>query len=111
VGPSALQSIFDHWSNNSPEEYAPNYVSSTNSYILQQHYAQLTTTYALFYDQFNNHEAIDKWLVEWGTKYENTKTKNSVNNCPYQDLLNFLKLQRNMWEYTHKDRSFRFLFL
>ena len=85
VGPSALQSIFDHWSNNSPEDYAPNYVSSTNSYILQQHYAQLTTTYALFYDQFNNHEAIDKWLVEWGTKYENTKTKKSTNNCPYHD--------------------------
>ena len=85
VGPSALQSIFDHWPKHEPEKYAPNYISSTNSYILQQHYAQLTTTYALFYDQFSNHAAIDKWLIEWGTKYENTRTKKSNNNCPYHD--------------------------
>lgn len=84
VGPSALQSIFNHWSEKSIEDYSPNYRSDTNSYILQQHYAHLVTTYALFYDQFNNHESIDKWLIEWGIKYENTRTMNN-NNCPYHD--------------------------
>jgi len=84
IGSGVLQSILNYWANQEIEAYAPTYLNSTNSYILQQHFAQLTTTYAIFYNQFSNHEKINQWLINWATKYERVRDKTAP-ICPFHD--------------------------
>ena len=99
-GREVLQEILDHWAEQGHEVYNINYKpgdssSSVNEnandiYGRQVTVAQISTTYALFYNHFNNHEAINEFLINWSLENQ-SNTKNGIPNCPFDNPPSFAR--------------------
>ena len=86
VGSAAIQEVLDRWASTPVSTFAPDMNNSDNIYGHNAIYATLATTYALFYDQFNNRDGINDWLINWGLTYEQThRTGESIGICPFHD--------------------------
>ena len=102
LGPEPLQSVLNHWANQPVEQFSPDDTDSTNIYIHQQNYAQITTTYALFYEQFDNNAAIDAWLSDWGVRFERTRPRGEA-FCPFYDP--FLMKRHKIKNLRHRNAT------
>jgi hypothetical protein len=78
-GIDAFQEILDHWAAQPLGIYdlEPN---GDDFYFKATLMAQVGTTYALFYDLFNNHAAIDSFITDWML---NNQTFVGEGTCPF----------------------------
>jgi hypothetical protein len=78
-GIDALQDIMDHWASQplGAFDLEPN---GDDSYFKSTLMASVGTSYALFYDQFKNHESIDLFITDWML---NNQTIVGKETCPF----------------------------
>ena len=79
-----IQNVLNLWTSKPVDYFAPQLSDGDDVYGKNAIYAHLTTTYALFHDQFSNQENIDQWLIDWGLKFEQTKGI-TAQQCPFHD--------------------------
>ena len=83
-GTSEIQNVLNTWISQPTGYYEPDYANGDDINGKNVIYAQLTTTYALFHDQFTNQKNIDRWLIDWGLRFEQTKGITSQ-QCPFHN--------------------------
>ena len=99
-GREVFQEVLDHWAEQGHKVYNINYKSGDPSssmaenandiYSRQVTVAQISTTYALLYNHFNNHQAINEFLINWSLENQ-SNTKTGVPHCPFDNPPSFAK--------------------
>lgn len=83
-GASDIQNVLNLWTSKPVDYFAPQLSNGDDINGKNIIYAQLTATYALFYDRFTDQQKIDKWLIDWGLRFERTKGINA-SQCPFHN--------------------------
>lgn len=90
-GIDALQAIMDHWASEplGAFDLEPN---GDDSYFKSTLMASVGTSYALFYDQFKDHESIDRFITDWML---NNQTLIGKETCPFSNPESFTPSRYN----------------
>ena len=82
-GLSFFQNILDYWAEKGADSYPIDKSSSSDGYSKRNAVASLTTTYALFYNHFNNHKKINNFINNWLLANQ-TIVKPNKKRCPVE---------------------------
>lgn len=85
-----FQDVLNHWAKRGAASYSIDQRLSYDGYSKRVAVASLTTTYALFYNHFTNHDDINQFLSDW-LLVNQTPIKKGKKRCPVEFPPNYRK--------------------
>ena len=87
-GLEEIQALLDHWSSQEMGYYDISYNKENTIYGRQVSITLMATTYAIFYDLFENHQAINAFFKQWLLSNERNR-KHGEKRCPFSYPRNY----------------------